>query len=203
MPAWAIDVGLGVSVSATTFTVGDTSGAKIADLQSNLQLGPYIEIASEHNYFGDSPFGYYFYGGYSQGESNVSFSGPGSQTKQTNSTPIKSSMTYVGATLLYAFGDKITKIDKSFQHTVGMGLGLGHLKAYGTVDAALTSTGQPEHIDVSNDGPSVDFYYRYLENNGWFFETRFRNVETHRNDRYYKAADISFSLGRYFSLDFF
>ena len=62
----AFEMGVGASISQKNLVVKTEDQAKISTLEGNAQLWPYLSIKTDDKYFGESSFGYFYYGWYSQ-----------------------------------------------------------------------------------------------------------------------------------------
>ena len=195
-PVQALEVGLGASLNNKTLTIRTTEGVETAALEGNAQLWPYLSIKTDDKYFGDSSFGYFYYGWYSQASVNKVKDHP----DQVLPSAVQMAFLYAGATAFYAFGEKrITKENLQTQHAVGIGLGWGASKIEGTIPAAYTKTGSAEYIDSSLTGNSYNIFYRYM----WeemFFMFDASAVQVNNGNRKYETGEYSLIFGRYFDL---
>lgn len=192
--ASAFEVGLGASASKKYLNVFNADGKEIAALEGDSGLWPHLSIKSEDRYFGDSSFGYFFYGWYTQDAVDK----VKDHTDRVLPSRINLSFLYAGATAFYVFGNKlITKDNGHSQHAVGIGAGWGASKINGTIPAAFTSTGVDEKIDSNLTGTSANIYYRYLwEEMFLLFDAS--TVQVNNGARKYETTESSITLGRYF-----
>ena len=190
----AFEVGLGASISNKFLTIFTADGKEIASLQDDSHLWPYLTIKSEDKYFGDSSFGYFYYGWYSQASVNKIKDHP----DQGLPSSVNLEFLYAGATVFYMFGDRlVTKNNGHTQHAIGIGAGWGASRIDGTVDAAYTSTGVTENINSNLTGNSANIFYRYM----WgemFLIFDASTVQVSNGARRYDTTDTSITLGRYF-----
>ena len=106
----AFELGLGASVSNKYLTIFTQNGKEIASLQDDSGLWPYLTLKTDDKYFGDSSFGYFYYGWYSQAAANK----VKDHTDQGLPSSVHLSFLYAGATffIFSAIGwlQKITAI---------------------------------------------------------------------------------------------
>ena len=62
----AFEVGVGASINQKNLIVKNVNQTEISSLEGNAQIWPYLSIKTEDKYFGESSFGYFYYGWYSQ-----------------------------------------------------------------------------------------------------------------------------------------
>lgn len=192
--AWPFEVGIGASFSKKYLNIFTADGKEIAALEGDSGLWPHISIKSEDRYFGDSSFGYFFYGWYTQDAVDK----VKDHRDRVLPSRVNLSFLYAGATAFYAFGNKhITKDNGHSQHAIGIGAGWGASKINGTVPAAYTSTGVTEQIDSNLTGTSANIYYRYLwEEMFLIFDAS--TVQVNNGARKYETTESSITIGRYF-----
>jgi hypothetical protein len=193
-PASAFEIGVGASVSKKYLNVFNESGAELAGLEGDSGLWPYLSIKTEDKYFGDTSFGYFYYGWYTQDAVDK----VKDHADRVLPSRVNLAFLYAGATVFYAFGNKlITSQNGQSQHAVGIGAGWGASKIYGTIPAEFTNTGLTEAIDSNLTGTSVNIFYRYL----WgemFLMFDASTVQVKNGNRRYDTTESSFTLGHYF-----
>lgn len=196
VPALAFEVGIGASLNQKSLTINTADGQEISALEGDPHLWPYLSIKTDDKYFGDSSFGYFYYGWYSQ----ASVDKVKNQSGRVLPSPVNMSFLYAGATAFYMFGNKhVSKENLHTQHVVGIGLGWGASIIEGTVPAAFTNTGVTENISSNLRGNSYNIFYRYM----WeemFFMFDANTVQVNNGSRRYDTGEFSLIFGRYFDL---
>jgi hypothetical protein len=191
---WGFEIGIGASVSKKYLSIFNENGTELAGLEGDSGLWPYLSIKTDDRYFGDSSFGYFYYGWYSQDAVDKVKDHP----ERVLPARVNLAFLYAGATVFYAFGHKqVTPENGQSQHAIGIGAGWGASKINGTIPAAYTNTGAAETIDSNLTGASVNIFYRYL----WdkiFFIFDASTVQVKNGDRRYDTTESSITLGRYF-----
>lgn len=192
--AWAFEIGVGASFSKKYLNVFNESGSELASLEGDSGLWPYVSIKTEDKYFGDTSFGYFYYGWYTQDAVDK----VKDHADRVLPSRVNMAFLYAGATLFYTFGDKLVTLKNGHsQHAVGLGAGWGASKINGSIPAAYTHTGFDESIDSNLTGTSVNIFYRYL----WgemFLMFDASTVQVKNGNRRYDTTESSFTLGRYF-----
>lgn len=192
--AWSFEVGVGASFSNKYLNVFTNDGKEIAALEGDSGIWPYLSIKTEDKYFGDSSFGYFYYGWYSQAAVNKIKDHP----DRVLPSSVDISFLYAGATAFYILGNKkVTKNNGHTQHAIGLGAGWGASKIEGTIPAVYTSTGITENISSSLTGSSANIFYRYLWDE-YFVIFDASTVQVNNGARRYDVTDSSIMLGRYF-----
>ena len=192
----AFEVGVGASINQKNLIVKNVNQTEISSLEGNAQLWPYLSIKTEDKYFGESSFGYFYYGWYSQAAVDRVKDHP----DQVLPSPVRMDFLYAGATAFYIFGNKrVTKENFHTQHAIGIGLGWGASRIEGAIPAAYTKTGVDENISSNLTGSSYNLFYRYL----WeemFFMFDVSGVQVNNGSRRYESGEFSIIFGRYFEL---
>jgi hypothetical protein len=192
--ASAFEIGVGVSVSKKNLSVFNESGTELASLEGDSGFWPYISIKTDDKYFGDSSFGYFYYGWYTQDAVDK----VKNQQEMVLPSPVRLAFLYAGATVFYTFGSKlVTRDNGQSQHAIGLGGGWGASKINGSIPAAYTNNGVDQTIDSYQTGSSANIFYRYLWGEMVFmFDAS--TVQVRNGGRRYDTTETSITLGRYF-----
>lgn len=172
----------------------DKNSNELVSLEGDSGLWPYLSIKTNDKYFGDSDFGYFYYGWYSQSAVDK----VKNHREQVLPAPINLQFLYAGATLFYVLGEKeVTENNGYSQHAIGIGAGWGASRISGDIPAAYISTGTDEHIDSNLTGSSANIFYRYLWGN-LFMKLDISVVEVVNGAHKYSTSDGTITVGRYF-----
>ncbi len=190
----AFEIGVGASITTKYLSVLNKDGKELAAFEGDAGLWPNLSIKSHDKYIGESDFGYFYYGWYSQSAVDK----VKDHRDRVLPTPVNLQFLYAGATIFYLLGEKeVTENNGYSQHAIGIGAGWGASRISGDIPAVFMSTATDEHIDSSLKGTSANIFYRYLRGN-MFLVIDISTVEVINGTRKYQTSDGSLTLGRYF-----
>lgn len=190
----AFEIGVGASFTNKYLSVLDRDGKELAAFEGDTGLWPYFSIKSHDKYFGESDFGYFYYGWYAQSAVEK----VKDHRERVLPAPVNLQFLYAGATIFYVLGEKeVTENNGYSQHAIGIGAGWGASRISGDIPAAFMSTASDEHIDSSLTGSSANIFYRYLWGS-MFLMIDVSTVEVINGTRKYQTSDGTLTLGRYF-----
>ena len=173
---------LDVSDSATQTTQGE--------LQSEMDMGPFLSLGTAYSYFDDSNWGY-----------NFTFSiSPFSIDKQlvneNDTDPVdlgssaKGYFFYASPVLFYHFG---AKDRQGHSLKFGIGVGIGYLKAKGDI-VYTRSDGQRHNFDISGGDFSVAVLMEYRYRN-WLLRATGAGPVVSQGGYDYQFMDIAVQMG--------
>lgn len=192
--AAAFEIGVGASFSNKYLSVFNENGTELASLQGDSDLWPSISIKTEDKYFGDSSFGYFYYGWYTQDAVDK----VKDHADRVLPSRVNMAFLYAGATVFYIFGNKlVTKENGQSQHAAGIGAGWGASKIEGTIPAQFTNDGVEQRIDSNLTGNSANIFYRYLRGE-MFFIFDISTVQVRNGNRRYDTSETGITIGKYF-----
>lgn len=187
---------VGVSLNSIDFDVGSEGNTDpYGTLSEDFSYSPYIILGSPYKYAGESDFG---------GLMEYSFSGFNLSRQEVGGelvdlgTSVTGYYVFITPTVFYSFfgQDTNNKYDQTL--VMGMGLGLGYLKAEG--DIIFTATTRERHnIDISGPALAVSGFIDYRAGN---FTTRISAVLNNytKDSLDYDAFGFTWDFGYIFGL---
>ncbi len=183
LPLYAMTLDLGLAANENSMVISDHDSNDVAEISSDLTFYPTLSLKSEHNYFSDSNWGYF----YELSTSTLHLDKQGDPPTDVG-TSINGTYSHLTPTLFYSFGDS-----NDFNTQVGIGIGLGYLDIEGDF---LTDKQQPvtkQRVNGSGLGFSVGVYFE-AEAGNWITRINGYGPVVDIGAYTYQYIDVTISL---------
>lgn len=160
-----------------------------------------IGLNLPYHYAGNSNFGYYF--NYKFNRFNIDTQDTTITSSDVHEMDLGTSVTgyniYATVSGFYNFGDKIIENDDDSSFKIGLGIGVGYLKADGDIILTELATQPKIDIGISDFGFNygIFFDYRY---GPWVFRIDTFGTSVKQGEYYFEDISQSFQIGYSFKL---
>lgn len=170
----------------------DTLGSFSGDLNASFA----ISLNAPYHFFRHSNAGYYFNYNFNRFDLNEQDTSINSSSLDQDNlgTSVEGYNLYANASVFYNFGKKIILSKKDKSTKVGVGLGLGYLKADGNIILTELPNNPKQDINISGFGPVISFFIDHRRG-PWIFRTEASATEVNDSEVDFSYSDISLQIG--------